>query len=347
MDVTIVAGSSAFDTLASEWEALHSTSPTSTPFNSLPYARLWWAYFGGADRLEVWVVRTGDRIVGIAPFYRTGNDSGEEVLRLVGGLDISDYLDVLSVAGYEAEVVSALVACAADCCRLDLHNIPHASPTREAFLRLATRGTATVMAQREAVCPVIPLPESWEAYLAQLEGKQRREIRRKLKKAGQDMLVGWYRATPDSIDEDMATFVQLHRQSGADKADFMTPAMAQFFTELAHLFAERGWLDLVFLKLNGHPAAAYFAFRFRGSVMLYNSGFDPEYAEVLSPGWLLLCYHIERAIAAGFRRYDFMRGDEEYKFRFGGKSEPVYQLTVAPCAVTPSRSHDFFLKAAV
>ncbi len=348
MDVTIVAGSSAFDSLASAWEALHAVSPTATPFNSLPYARLWWAYFSGTDTVEVWVVRDGETTLGIAPLYRTADESGATVLRLVGGVDISDYLDVLTVAGREAEVVSALMACAGDyCCRLDFHNLPHASPIREAFLCLMPHGNSNLVSVREAVCPVITLPTSWEQYLAQLEGKQRREIRRKLKKAGQETLVGWYRTPPETVGEDIATFIHLHRQSGADKAAFMTARMAQFFTDLAEAFAARGWLDLLFLKIDGRYAATYLAFRFRDTVMLYNSGIDPSYAETLSPGWLLLCYHIEHAIANGFHRYDFMRGDEEYKFRFGGKSEPLYHMKITPCGAVSSPHNDFLLKEAV
>jgi CelD/BcsL family acetyltransferase involved in cellulose biosynthesis len=329
MDVTIATGSDAFETLATEWDALHTVSSTATPFNSLAYARLWWTHFGANDLLELWTVRDNNALIGIAPFYRTLNDEGVEVLRFVGGIDISDYLDVISAPGRELDVAQALVMCLASCnCCWDLHDMPKASPIREAFLRLAPEYGLPIYAEREEVCPVISLPATWDDYLEQLDGKQRREIRRKLRKAGQEGLVSWHVTPPDGVQEAMPIFLWLHQLSTPAKAAFMTPEMAEFFTELAETFAAKGWLELIFLHVNGEPVASYFGFRFRDTLMLYNSGFDNSWLESLSPGWLLLSYHIEYAIAEGIRRYDFMRGAEEYKFHFGGKSEPVYRLQI-------------------
>jgi len=330
LNVTIVTGSDAFETIASEWDALHTVSHTATPFNSLAYARLWWVHFGGKDQLELWTVREENQLLGISPFYRTTDEAGMDVLRFIGGVDISDYLDVVSVPGRESDVADALMAClvASDCCCWDLHDMPKASPIREAFLRLAPDHGLRVQAEREEICPVIPLPATWQGYLEQLDGKQRREIRRKLRKAGQEGLVSWHVTPPDGVQEAMSIFLWLHQISTPPKAAFMTPEMAEFFIELAELFAARGWLELVFLHVNGQPVASYFGFRFRDSIMLYNSGFDNSWLESLSPGWLLLAYHIEYAIGEGMQRYDFMRGDEEYKFHFGGKSEPVYRLQI-------------------
>lgn len=329
MEVAIVRGLDGFESVAMEWDALHEVSHTATPFNSRAFAQLWWKHFGGKDQPELWLVRDDNgELVGLASFHRTLDDRNEPVLRFIGGVDISDYLDVVSAPGREADVVSALVAFWAecDCCCLDLHDMPKASPIREAFLRLAPEYDIKMDVEREAVCPVIPLPDSWEAYLEQLEGKQRREIRRKLRKAGQESLVSWHITPAAAVHEAMPVFLRLHQGSSAEKAAFMTKPMERFFIELAEIFAARGWLELVFLHINGHPVASCFAFRWRDSVLLYNSGFDHSGEDVLSPGWLLLGYHIEYAIAQGVKRYDFMRGDESYKFQFGGKPEPVYRL---------------------
>lgn len=54
-----------------------------------------------------------------------------------------------------------------------------------------------------------------------LEGKQRREIRRKLRKAGQDGLVSWYRTPPELVSEEIELFFRPHIQSAADKAAFV------------------------------------------------------------------------------------------------------------------------------
>lgn len=321
-----------WDALAEPWRALHERSATATIFNSEVYAACWWQHFGTSGALQVWTVWDEAVLVGVAPLYETVDEQGAPVLRFVGGVEVSDYLDVLTEPGREEVVLVALLAGWADapcCCPLDLHALPHASPTREAFLRLASALGFQATAEREAVCPVITLPDSWEAYLEQVDGKQRRELRRKLRKAGQEGLVSWYQVSLEEVREEMETFFHLHTLSSPEKAAFMTPPMRAFFTDLALALSARGWLDLCILLVNGRPAAASMGFRFRDAALLYNSGFDSALTDSLSPGWLLLSYHIEATIAAGYRRYDFMRGDEEYKFRFGARSEPIYHLRLA------------------
>lgn len=329
MEIVCWRDERAFEVLHSAWEELHARSHTATIFNSVTFARLWWHHFGTPGALQLWAVWHEGALVGIAPLYETTSASGEPVLRFLGGLDVSDYLDVVTEPGQEAAVVAALLAGWADapcCCPIELHSLRHASPTREAFLRLAPDVRFAASETWEEVCPVITLPSSWDAYLGQLDSKQRRELRRKLRKAGQEALISWYRVPAAALEEEMAHFFALHARSGADKAAFMTPAMRAFFSDLANAFAARGWLDLCFLLVDGQPAATYMAFLFRNEVLLYNSGFDGEASDALSPGWLLLCYHIEQAIAEGRVRYDFLRGDEEYKYRFGARSEPLYAV---------------------
>lgn len=318
-----------FDTLESAWDELHQRSTTATFFNSVTYARLWWRHFGLPETLQVWTVWEEERLLGVAPLYETTDEQGMKLLRFVGGVEVSDYLDVVTEPGREEEVLATLLAAWADapCCSvLDFHALPHASPSREVFLRLAPSFGFTVEQEREEVCPVITLPQTWEAYLAMLEGKQRREIRRKLRKAGQEGLVSWYRTPPELASEEIELFFQLHIQSTADKAAFMTPTMQAFFRDLVMIFSQQGILDLSFLLINGVPAATLLAFHFRKQLLLYNSGFNDQISEALSPGWLLLGYHIENAIASQTTRYDFMQGDEVYKYRLGGQTEPVYQV---------------------
>lgn len=320
-----------FDALEGAWRALHERSQTATVFNSVVYAKVWWRHFGTPNTLRVWTAWENDQLVGIAPLYETTNEQNQQVLRFVGGVDVSDYLDIVCEANRENEVVAALLAEWANvcCCPIDLHSLPHASPSREAFLRSAATFGFEAKQEREEVCPVIPLPDTWEEYLSQLVGKQRRELRRKLRKAGQDELVTWYRSPQGMVEEDLDRFFDLHIQSGTDKETFMTEKMKLFFRELVAACNKEGWLDLSFLLINGIPAATLLSFHFRNEVQLYNSGIDVSLSNALSPGWLLLCYHIEYAIGLNRSRYDFMRGDEEYKFRFGGQSEPIYNVQLA------------------
>ena len=86
-------------------------------------------------------------------------------------------------------------------------------------------------------------------------------------------------------------------------------------------------LELAFLELGGRNVAAYFNFISQDRVWVYNSGMDPDFA-AFSPGWVLLAGLIRRAIETGCQAFDFLRGDEPYKFQWGGVGEQVLRLTI-------------------
>lgn len=335
MRVELRTDDTALETLKSVWADLHRRSRTATLYNTAQWAQVWWRHFGKPGSLRLFLVRDEDDApIGLAPMALTTDEEGEPVLRYLGGVDVSDYLDALAVAGREQEVAAGLLAGWADvpCTgarRVDLRAVPHVSPLREAFSRLAPGAGFKVQVERDDVCPVITLPETWEAYLAQLDGKQRRELRRKVRKAGHEVLVSWYQVRngpPSGLDEAMETFFDLHARSDPTKAAFMTPRMRAFFRDVAQIAAQEGWLALSVLLVNGQPAASYLTFDYDNQILLYNSGHDPTLVPEMSPGWVLLAYGIEHAISLGRRRFDFLRGDEEYKFRFGGQAEPVWRL---------------------
>jgi CelD/BcsL family acetyltransferase involved in cellulose biosynthesis len=61
--------------------------------------------------------------------------------------------------------------------------------------------------------------------------------------------------------------------------------------------------------------------------MYYNAGVDPD-ARDLSPGVVMVARYVERALAGGKRRIDFLRGDEPYKYEWGAVDEPIQRLLV-------------------
>jgi CelD/BcsL family acetyltransferase involved in cellulose biosynthesis len=48
-----------------------------------------------------------------------------------------------------------------------------------------------------------------------------------------------------------------------------------------------------------------------------------------SPGWVLLGELLQWANENGRKHFDFMRGDEDYKFRFGAQKRNVLRVTIS------------------
>jgi CelD/BcsL family acetyltransferase involved in cellulose biosynthesis len=132
----------------------------------------------------------------------------------------------------------------------------------------------------------------------------------------------------EAMTQGMHTFLDLHRTSGVDKAHFMDDHMAHFFLTMASELAETGWLDLAILEVANEPASSYLSFSYGNRLYLYNSGYSQQYA-AYSAGVALLAYRIHKAILQGFRYFDFLRGDEPYKYDFGAKDTYIYRATLA------------------
>ncbi len=329
-----------FDALAAEWNALVKRSRANTIFLTHEWQTTWWNCLGEG---ELWIVAfrrpETDGLVGIVPLYlvqqKQGKHVGQKKFNLVGCVEVSDYLDIIVAKGWEQSVYSGLLtwlqsaeAPAWDV--LDLCNLPEDSLTYQELPAIATAAGFVADVRQEDVAPQFRLPLHYETYLQELvEKKQRHEIRRKQRRAEREVKVDFYMVGKEhSLEAQVDDFVALQRASRVDKAEFMTPQMRHFFGAVARRMLDAGMLRLCFLSLNGEKAATLFAFEYERQFLLYNSGYDPDAHAQLSPGWVLLAYSIQYAIAAGCRLFDFMQGDEEYKYRFGSQDYKVMRVLV-------------------
>ena len=189
----------------------------------------------------------------------------------------------------------------------------------------------TLNVEREDVCPVVTLPADTdvEGYLATLGKKERHEIRRKVRRAE---AVGEV-CLDDSQDPlaDLETFIDLHQKRwGADGLfpDTLGGTHSRIlFRRLFELHGADGPLRLTFLSVGGRRIAAGVHFETGDAYLYYNAGVDPD-ARDLSPGVLMVHAYVARALAAGIKRLDFLRGDESYKYEWGAVDQPIQRLLV-------------------
>ncbi len=316
------------DELETAWNQLLEETATHVPFMRYEYQRLWWQTRGGGEwpegQLMLVTAHKDGQLFGAAPLFFTPTWDGRPTLMLVGSIEISDYLDLLVRPDDLAEFLDALLPFLAENPdiphweSLDLYNILQDSPTLAALEQAAPKVGWGYDQQQLQHSPYIPLPGNWDEYLAGIDKKQRHEIRRKLRRAEQaDLKVDWY-LVDDShdLDEQMNAFFALMRQD-SDKADFLTEAMEEHMRLTARFAAEDGSLNLAFLTVAGERAAGYLSFDYLNRLWVYNSGIDWNHYADYSPGWVLLAYLLQWANESGREAFDFMRGDEEYKYRFG------------------------------
>lgn len=186
---------------------------------------------------------------------------------------------------------------------------------------VALAGRTAEMSEHESAA-VLHLPTTFESYMAdQLSKKERHEMRRKRRRyeavLGEAHFV--HHTGSDGIFED---FVRFHRMAAGEKGLFMTDEMEAMFVDLAGL---DGWGLDALIADDGHITAAGFGYQGDDGYYLYNSAYNPELAET-SPGVVLLGRLIELTIDRGHQVFDFLKGDEHYKYRLGAEARPLFQL---------------------
>ena len=177
---------------------------------------------------------------------------------------------------------------------------------------------------QQEVAPFISLPPTWEEYLESLERTDRKELKRKINRLA--TVPHTFRFIDKSkIEDEFELFISLHKLSDHSKDLFMTVPMKSFFKELYETQLP-GWQQkLAFLSIEDKPAAAVLYFENESELLLYNSGYDPE-QKYYSAGLLLVAELIKKSIEEKKKVFDFLRGNERYKYDLGGKDMNLFQF---------------------
>lgn len=265
-----------------------------------------------------------DQPIGLAPFAVKGS-----MVRFMGNPGVCDYQDMLAAPGSSLDVVRVII----DFLKknglnaMDLGTLRPDAKMLDALQRLADDGEIRISMTPEESSFETALPETWESYLGQLNGKQRHEVRRKIRRLEASGSVGFHMANKENQAEFIETFLTLFRKNRQDKAEFMSDEMAGYFTDLIQGLAHRQMLRLFMLTVDRQPAATALCFDYDGVRYLYNSGYDAHYDD-LSVGVLCKVFSIQHAIETGCRRYDFLKGAEIYKKRIGGQEVSLCRCRV-------------------
>ena len=132
---------------------------------------------------------------------------------------------------------------------------------------------------------------------------------------------------PSQVREIFPRFLALFRKTAPDKDAFLTPEREQFFLSVAEEFSRRAWLEFFVLSFDKKEVAYLLSFHYNDTLYLYNAAYDPDYSSI-SPGIVAITYCLEDTISRGIKCFDFLRGDETYKYRFGARDNHLYRLTV-------------------
>jgi CelD/BcsL family acetyltransferase involved in cellulose biosynthesis len=360
-----IACFATFDELTSyadDWDRLAA----GVPFRSWTWLSCWWRHYGSQSRGEsarrrlavLCAFDDSDRPVGIAPWYLECSALHGRVLRALGSDEVcSDYLGVLcqpqmgdavteSLADYLVEQAHSLRSDALRWDLLDWSGIDAEDREVAALERSLSQAGWGTYRRPSANCWRLKLPTVWDEYVAGLGKNFRRDVRR----LERDFLQS-KRAVLHVVDRlqdlprAMEILVQLHQRRQRTRGEpgcFASPRFTAFYHEVVPELLRRGQVQFYWLELDGKPAAAEYQLVGDGILYAYQAGVDPDAMEH-QPGKLLNVAILQCAIARGYREFDFLRGDEPYKARFGAESRRSVVIRIVPQHAVAQLRHGLWL----
>ena len=219
----------------------------------------------------------------------------------------------------------------------DLRRLRSSDPAlanlEDAFRSRAEAFGWRVLREQEDVCPVVSVSSrDFEEHLATLGRKARHEIKRKMRRAESAGPLTIEVAAPKR--EQIDAFIELHQRrfasaglfpdtEGGERSRYFVRRLGEL--ELAE--GEARQLHLALVRSGDRLIFTALAFDDGQTCYLYNAGMDPDASE-LSPGVSGTAVYIRDRMAAGRTRFDFMRGNEPYKYEWGARDEHIERLLV-------------------
>ena len=321
-----------------DWDRLWRVTSAATPFSSWTFHRAWWDAYGAGAQPHYLLVGH-DPIIGIVPLMARDSASSPRCLCFAASYH-SDYATALAADDdlvAVAEAILARLSTTADRLPLDLRRIRAGDAFAGHLEAIAgPLGDApgwTVQRDQEDVCPSLSLASDWDTQLARLGKKTRHEVRRKLRRA---QAQGPLRLRYLALDAPAADrFIELHRARWGADGLFADSELGLCDRRFLHRLVELEAAEpapsfhLADVVVGDRTVYMLAGFAAAGTCYFYNAGMDPAAAD-LSPGVVGTALYLRDRLERGETRFDFLRGDEPYKYDWGARDVPLDRLSIVP-----------------
>jgi len=181
--------------------------------------------------------------------------------------------------------------------------------------------------KKSSIAPYIPLSGTFQDYLAQFKKKNMYFATRKVKKY--DKVNGEYFSTQSAEEcrELLEHLFFLHNQRSAERgieSSFCGDDIINFHNKILDSGKN---IYVHWLTLNAEIIAVLYGFLLQRRFFYYQISHDPKHS-TLSPGVVLLYKAIEQCCKIGIKEFNFLQGDEPYKWQWTKDSRTLYMVTM-------------------
>ncbi|MFC1661146.1 GNAT family N-acetyltransferase [Gemmatimonadota bacterium] len=311
---------------AEAWETLADRAGGDL-FQTYEWVSTWLDVFWRDRPIRVLLVRDRGDLVGLAPFLN--DKEGEALCGNSLALPIHPQIrrtDILAASDHDRIAEAILSFFHEHVGRVNLSMlVPRDSAMLSALSQVAERGGGGTVVRPETVSPLVRFDGDWDTYLQSRPRRVRKELKRKMRRAEKTGGVEWTVAKgPDEVDAAVAAVFQVEEHSwkesqGESISD--NQDLREFFFRFARVAADRGWLRIHLLHLDGEPIAYIYGVVRGGHYYALKTSYDQKHRD-LSPGIVLFGHALQDAASQGYGTFEFLGEDQRWKHELATESWP-------------------------
>jgi CelD/BcsL family acetyltransferase involved in cellulose biosynthesis len=315
--------------LRASWAELWRADPVSTPFQSPGWLIPWWRYLG-QGKLHCLSLWRGEDLCGLAPFYIYPRPADGKRQLLILGSGNSDYLDILTRPGQEFGVLKQVGRwLTASQEQWDIAEFLQLRPSSWLLRSELTEGASQLSEEWtvQESCPVLRLPTTPEGDWSFFDKPCFTRLHYYWRRASRAGSLRIDCADLESLDEGLEALIRFEdarwHQKGL-KSALHEVEIQQFHHDACYNLFSAGLLRFYMLRLENRIIAVLYGFHDRGRFYYYLGGFDAAFSN-LSPGKLVLAHAMQGAVHERAAVFDFLRGQEAYKYEWGARDTPTFR----------------------
>ena len=339
INIEVEENADALTRLRVEWQAMFCASGA-PPFLSWEWLSTWHKWFGREKHPFLLCARESGNLIALLPLCAEKRQSsrfspGLMRMSFMGETyGASDYLDILALPGFKqksADIFIDYLALPRSFDLLELEGMAADSCTLQSLTRrFANDGRFRYRIIPQYICPRMSLDARWEDLLERSRRSDyfKRCMRRLNKIASFEFrVISDVNEIPAAFERLLALHVGRWVNRGGSSA-VRTAEQKCFTLEVAAELARAGMTRFEEIWLEGECRASLFGFESGDCYYFFLSGFDQAWSKY-SLGFTLLWLSIREASWRGLKMYDFLRGDENYKFDWADNPRMTVTAQVA------------------
>ena len=333
MQISVITTKEKWLGLKPQWNPLLQASGSSACFLTFEWLMAWAECFlfpsFPSGRLHILTFHEKDRLIGIAPFCLLVQKRGPikyRMLQFIGAPQAgSDYLDVIAQKGREKEVATALydyLVSRRFWDILSLHDIPSGSLFLLHFFNCIERGGKYAEMKPSAYCPAVSIHNGFDEYFAGLSKNRKKKFKQDLRVIHRDHKVEHKIADGNDAALNLPRFFRFYTKTSNRGGESLQNMLQRYAAQCSPDIP----FQIDFLEVNGRPVSGLLHLKHNTALAMYIMAVDKNFDARLSMGNLIVGMCIENAYHNGYRTYDFLKGDEAYKFHWANNGTKTLAL---------------------